>query len=102
MTICSKQFSKLHNIVSTRKQQRSGKHAILQGQTIVATAENFKQLEIAASEQEAKVCSWKQQKLITPCRPALNLPTCKDDCVGYNQVERFAERDSQGLEEIES
>jgi hypothetical protein len=49
-SICSKQFSKLHNIVSTRKQQRSGKHAILQGQTIVATAENFKQLEKAASE----------------------------------------------------
>ena len=66
--ILSKQFSDLGNIVSTRKQRQSGKHAILRGQTIIATPENFERLQKA--EQETKVRSPKQQKTTHPSAPS--------------------------------
>jgi DDE superfamily endonuclease len=71
--IFSKQLSELQDIVSSRKERQSGKHAILRGQTIIATPANFDRLYQA--EQETKARGLKKPKLSYPSAPELNPPT---------------------------
>jgi len=80
--IISKQLLELQEIVSARKKRQSGKHAILCGETIVATIETFKCLQKA--DEEAKAYRLKRQNLAHPTAPGpplIHTPTnvnCED------------------------
>ena len=59
-----KQFPKLQQILTTRKQRQSGKHNILRGETIIATPEMLQRLEEAEAETQSRKS--KRRKLTAP------------------------------------
>jgi len=59
--ILTKQLSELQNIVTTRKQRQTGKHAILRGQTIIATLANWERIQTAEAATKSRTS--KKQKV---------------------------------------
>jgi len=80
--ITETQFSELEQIITTRKHRQSGKHAILRGETIIATPEMLQRIE--ETEAATKSRRAKKRKVTHPSTPTPQIiaPSTPEDPLG--------------------